>query len=145
MWNETEERYETMQSIIALLFSLACLANRVAEAPDATRGYVLCLLRAATACGCDAVMGFEIDRKNYAPEYFDTGDDSPEAAIGLAQTLCVLAVLHHYVLGRFRISRDDLRIVPGRRPIVPFSRTILPSAGGGGCAIPVYEPLDGRV
>lgn len=145
MWDEREENYETMQRIIALLFSLACLATRAADAPYATRSYVLCLLRAAAACGCDAAMGMQIDRRDYAPEYFDTRDHSREAAIQLAQTLCVLAVLHHYVLGRFRTQRDDLHILPDRRPLSHITCTTPPSAGGGGRVIPVRERVDRQV
>lgn len=135
MWNQEETDRQALQRIVALLFSLACLANCAAYAPEPVRRFVMWILRPAEACARNAVMGVEIDRRAYGLALSPMENDSPDDALCLAQTFCVLAVLHYYLFVRLCPKRGNLRVAPALRAKVPYSLAdlaVLPSAGGGG-------------
>lgn len=134
MTGNTEEDRELLQSIVALLFSLACVASRASTAPDPVRRYVLWIMQPAVACARDAVMGRPIDRSAYTWGDCTGDNDGPQDAIHLARTFCVLAVLHHYILGRPRPGREDRHGVPHARAMRPLLilTAAEPSSGGGG-------------
>lgn len=135
MTDQAERERQSLQRIIATLFSLACHAYRASTQSDARRRLVLWILRPAAAGACDAVMGLDIDRRNYPLADFMSDQNSPEDALHLAQTFCVLAVLHHYVLVRSLPKRGS------QHPALDASfainaiveLTAQPSRGGGGC------------
>lgn len=136
MTDQAERERQNLQRIIATLFSLACHAYCASTQSEAKRRLVLWILRPAAACSCDAVLGLEIDRRNYPRNAFAAEDYSPGDALALAKTFCVLAVLHHYVLVKALPKRGSqhppLGACTPARPLIP--RTALPSRGGGGCA-----------
>lgn len=134
MTNRMDHRQ--LQNIVAMLFSFACMAFRASIESDAKRRLTLWTLRPAAACACDYIIGVSIDRRAYALTESMMDDASPEDAIHLAQTFCVLAVLHHYMLALPGTGREDLRVWRGliTTAFPRVSWIASPSAGGGGCA-----------
>ena len=97
-WNlAIEDNRRMLKRIVALLFALAGLAERLIGLPRPVRAFVLRILRHAEAVARDFVLettgehGVPVP----LPAYFGTlqGDDSPADAMRIAQSFRLLAVL----------------------------------------------------
>ena len=99
-WNSAiEDNRRMLKRIVALLFALAGLAERLAGLPRPVRGFVLRILGSAEAVARDFVFETAWDHGVPAPvtAHFGIsalqGGDSPADALRLAQSFRVLAVL----------------------------------------------------
>ena len=114
-WNSAiEDNRRMLRRIVALLFALAGLAERLSDLPRPVRAFVLLILRPAEAVAHDFVFG-TLDHGDAAPlpAFLDAlhDGDSPADAMRLARSLRVLAVL----LDRMaeRNSGSERCIAPG--------------------------------
>ena len=90
-WNSAmEDDRRMLRRIVAVLFALAGLAERLAGLPRPVRAVVLRILRSAEAVARDFV--FETTQDDGASDSLQ-GGDSPADAMRLAQSFRVLAVL----------------------------------------------------
>ena len=95
-WNSAiEDNRQMLKRIVALLFALAGLAERLSGLPRPVRACVLRILRPAEAVARDFVLETTRDHAAPLPACFDAlqGGDSPADAMRLAQSFRVLAVL----------------------------------------------------
>ena len=123
-WNSvSEDNRRMLKRIIALLFALAGLAERLAGLPRPIRAFVMQILRHAEAVARDFV--FETTRGHGVPAplpaFFHIpalpGGDSPADAMRLAQSFRVLALLLD------RLAEHNSR--HGNRLVTPAAYTMM--------------------
>ena len=129
-WNSvSEDNRRMLKRIVALLFALASLAERLTGLPRPLRAFVLRILRSAEAVARDFVLETKQDYgvPGSLPACFGAlqGGDSPADAVRLAQSLRVLAVLLD------RLAEGDL--VRRKRPATPAAYTIIARLLAGMC------------
>ena len=116
-WNSAiEDNRRMLKRIVALLFALAGLAERLSGLPRPVRAFVLRILRSAEAVARDFVLETTQDHGVPAPlpAFLDAlqGGDSPADAMRLAQSFRVLAVLLDWLADR-NPGRGKCCIAPG--------------------------------
>ena len=119
---QMETAADMLDRIVAMLLSLASLAERAACVPQARRRTVLAILRNAAIFTRDA---FDVSADSAAERYFApatsesrTGD-SPEDALALAMSFRFLALIvanmnaqHRFLRGQFTFFSAGARLGP---------------------------------
>ena len=115
-WNSAteEDNRRMLKRIVALLFALAGLAERLCGLPRPVRACVLPILGSAEAVARDFVLETAGVNGAPLPAGFDAlqGGDSPADALRLAQSFRLLAILLGWFAGR-NSARNKRCITPG--------------------------------
>ena len=123
-WNSaSEDDRQMLRRIVALLFALAVLAERLTGLPRPVRALVLGILGSAEAVACDFVL--ETTQHHGVSAALPAcchipalqGGDSPADAMRLAQSFRVLAVLLDWLAER--------NCEAGQRFIAPAARALI--------------------
>ena len=102
-WNSAiDDNRRMLRRIVALLFALAGLAERLTSLPRPVRAFVLRILRPAEAVARDFVLETTGGHAARLPACLDAlkGGDSPADAMRLAQSFRLLAVLLEWLAER---------------------------------------------